>query len=136
MKRKIFVLLLAAALLFGLGAMTNARAAEPEMTVSQQFLDLGLQGLMVIKVAEIYIGIHCDGAVCLHHMGRRTVRHGDPLLRQKDCIQRIGITGAEDELGVQPGSFRVAGDPLHQGGFSAAGAAFEDVEPASTDGIG
>ena len=40
MKRKIFVLLLAATLLFGLGAMTNARAAEPEMTVSQQFLDV------------------------------------------------------------------------------------------------
>ena len=91
---------------------------------------------MVIKAAEIYIGLHRAGAVCLHHMGCSTVHHGDPLLRQKDRVQRSGITGAKDELGVQPGSFRVAGDPLHQGGFSAAGAAFEDVEPASTDGIG
>ena len=88
---------------------------------------VGVQCLGVDGVVQAHHHLVRAGGIRLHHMGRSGVHDGLVPRGQDDAVQAVGVAGTVDALHGLALLFGGAGQPLHQGGFAAAGAAFDQV---------
>ena len=78
----------------------------------------------VVQADDDLIG---PGRVRLHNVGGRGVHDGGAPLQKDDAVQAVGVAGAVDALDGFALLLGFLCQLLHQGGFAAAGPAFDEV---------
>ena len=93
-----------------------------------QFVSLPTQEVSVPSFREMDVFLHSPRQPRFDDVGRRAVDDAGFQLRDDDAVQRSMVPRTVEQPDLIPPVPPGAGDPLDQGGFAAARAAFEDVD--------